>query len=185
MKKLRKKMQIIIEKTYVKILGLQHIPNSECNLLYCDIKTYKGKPITINDITIQKGDLVAELHIDNLNIHTIDGSSKSIVNNFRSEMLSLYKATLEEDSYRSLKGAYAVSVLHPMLRLLGFTAFPLTNKLYSAYLGFWENMLRTTFSTEKKKKATKGKKKKKREPMTCWITPETIKLQAEKAGRKI
>lgn len=177
MTKWTKPIQVLIEKIYVKVLRLQHIPHSEAGLLYAHIKTYKGPDVTVNGSTITKGDQVVEFHIDNFNIQQIDGSIKSVIKGFQREMLYLTEAIDTIKAYEGIKGAYAVSVLHPLLRLLGFTPFPLKNKLLAAYLRFWENMLRKSFG------AGKNTSKKKRDPMICWITTDKMREQSLKAER--
>lgn len=169
-----KRIQIGIEKIYVKSLRLKHIPNSPVNLLYVDIKKYKGKPLLIGEERIKKGDQVIEFHIDNLNVNMVDGSFRSIIKNFRIEMKCLSEALENDKRFEHVKGAYAVTVLHPMLTSIGFLKFPLSNKLYAGYLRFWENMLRTSFGAGNKNQS------KKRDPMICWILPEEIKKQGQK-----
>ncbi len=128
------KLQRNFEKIYVKAMGWEHIPNSDNELVYVDIKKYKGKTLVIDGVTINNGDTIAEMHIDNLNISKIDNTMRSVINSFKDEMTSLTKACNDYYNFRDIKAVYGVTVLHPLLKYLEFTIFPLKSTLFRLIL---------------------------------------------------
>ncbi len=181
MSSLIKNIQCKFEKNFVKLMGWKHIPGSESELVYLEIKKYCGDSVELEDIIISPGDIVAEVHIDNLNIAKIDNSLRSISYNYQEEFSNLIKACDLIEEYKDLKAIYGITVLHTLLRRMGFACFPIKNPLYRAYLKFWENMLKESFSNE-----VKRKKRKKYYPMECWISIDKLRKQVitSKGGKK-
>jgi len=178
MKKAIKRIQYYFEKAFVKAMGWEHIPNTDNKLIYIDIKRHKGSPVEIDGLIIRPGDIVGEIHVDNLNVHKIDGSFRSVIKNFRNEMTELVEA-VEKGKLPKIKAIYGITVLHPLLKLLGFSSFPLKGKLYKAYLKFWENMLKQSFSN-----IELSKDKKRQEPKICWISMNKLKTKYKKSKKK-
>lgn len=172
-----KNIQRSFEKKYVKFMGLKHIPGSTKELIYLDIKNYKGKNIVLDKTTIQKGDIVAELHIDNLNVHKIDNSLRTIIKNYQEEMNTLVKACDNINEYRNIKAVYGTTVLHPLLKYIGFTCFPVKNPVFRFFLRFWENMLKNSFSTEK------NNNKSNNDPMTCWVSINKLRQKSQRRAK--
>lgn len=165
-----KNLQRNFETFFVNRMNWIHIPGSENKFIYLDIKEYKGKNVILDNIEIKKGDIIGELHIDNINVENMDNSLKYLISSFNKEFSCLAQACRTDSELSKVKGFFGISILHPFLKRMGFMCFPLENFLYREYMKFWESMLKYSFGKNKVKN-----KKRNIQPMKCWISSEKIK----------
>ncbi len=154
------------EKTIVKLNRWKYIPGSELKLFYLVPHRYQGDSIEISeDTVIEQGDLVAELHIDNLKMVEVDNDLKQILPLFRKELEALARVVNKNERFKEIKAIHTTTVLYPIARREGFTVINLENGLKIYLLRFWENFLRIVFRKNKL-----GKKVNKFPvPKECWL----------------
>lgn len=169
-----KKVFEAFEKKIVRMNKWTYIPNSKNNMMYFNIYPYKGKSVALNDGTqIISGDIIGEIHIDNIKVKTVDTQYNNMMKIFFDELYALKVAFLE-GKYPEVKAIYGMSVLHPLVKRKGFTIISIDNSLKKLFITIWENILRIIFRQNK----LKGRKKL-REPKQCWFSRNQI-LQLEK-----
>lgn len=167
MKRLASIFLVPFEKTVTTLGGWKHIPNSSLDFMYLCPRKYRGKNITLKDGTIiKKGDIIAELHIDNLRIHKFDSSYANLLKLLKEELIAV-KNSLELKGYRDITAVHGITVFHNIAARQGFTVFDIKNPV-TKYLGsFWENLLRVVFKKEKSKKKVRVSKH-------CWLSRKQI-----------
>lgn len=165
-----KNLQRKFETFFVNKMNWRHIPGSNTKYILLDIKEYKGKNVLLDNIEIKKGDIIAELHIDNINAENMDNSIKYLFSTYNKEFSYLAQACRTDSELSRIKGFFGVTILHPFLKRMGFSCFPLENFLYREYMKFWESMLKYSFGKSKVKKKNRSI-----QPMKCWISSEKIK----------
>lgn len=155
----------------VKLFGWKHLPNSETNFLFFVPKTYKGEAVTLDDgVTIQKGDRILEIHIDNANLKNLDTNYSSIFIMLKDELISLGKL-LPQKGYEDYKAVLAVTLLYHLGERAGFTVFDIEDSLKRKMVSVGENILRSAL---RKEKEDKEKKAKKRIAKKCLISRDKI-----------
>lgn len=161
-----KKIIQIIDRLVVRTSHWKHIPGSKQDLFYVVPHRYQGKPLILNEeITIQAGDWIAELHVDNTKMIFLNGQLKAIYRALSQELNSLAMATLQHKDYQKIVAFYGQTVLHPILRKKGFIIKPIENRIKRFAMGLGENLLRLAY-------ATGGRKIRFYEPRICWL-PKT------------
>lgn len=168
--KLVKFLLSIWEKSVVKLNRWQHIPNSEKKALFIAPHIYQGSEVKILDgTTIQKGDLVAEIHVDNLKAAQFENDFKNIFRVFDEELATLTKAIDHDESFKEIKAYHGTTPFDPILRRRGFTIIELKPGLKKTFLKIWVNTLRTVFRRERQMK-----KNRLRIPKEFWISREQL-----------
>ncbi|MBC2582318.1 YkoP family protein [Clostridium sp. DJ247] len=159
------------DKFVVRCAGWSHIPNSKTNFFYLTPHIYKGKTIKLKDGTfIRKGDWVAELHIDNISIKTLNVSYQGILKLFREELITL-KQSFNAEPYSKVKAIHGISVFYNIARRQGFTIIDVDNIFKRVFESIWENILRLLL-----KKYNKKTRKKFVGSKECWISKDQIMI---------
>ncbi|MEX2104577.1 MAG: polysaccharide deacetylase family protein, partial [Bacilli bacterium] len=112
-------------------------PNNK--LLRLRVKTYKGKPITLDDgLTIYKGDRIAELHLDNESLFRMGTSVKStlqlaiqMIRQVEQLLPQISQLILIHPKYKEVKALFGITMIHRGTKQLGFTVVDLPKGLFS------------------------------------------------------
>ena len=170
-----------IDNLLVKSLHWEHIPFSETNFLYLSVFTYKGKPKALTDgTTINKGDLVGEIHIDNENLKNLNTSYFSLIRTLQGELKALKTCYLEATpKYSEIKAIYGISVFYEILKRQDFSILKMDNSLLCFFGSVWENILRLSLNSGNKKS-----KKKFIFSRECWISKGQIESMIFKDKKK-
>lgn len=131
-----------------KVLGIRPFDDSDPFLKY-RIRPYHSKnPLHLEDgPVIQRGDPIIELHLNNVMLHQLGVTSRSLtqlsVKMIRSmqHLMPLLADKLKHDpTFRDIKGIYGVSLVHRGTQKFGFSVIDLPDGLYArltkAYLRF-------------------------------------------------
>lgn len=158
-----------IEKSVVKINDWKHIPSSKRKMLYICPHEHKGEVKNISDGTIIKnGDLVAEIHIDNLKIHKIENDFRNLSKVFREELQALGDTIVNEETFKDIKAYHGTTLLYSFAKREGFTIIDIHKGTKTYFLSIWENILRIVFKKDQRKR------NKFRAPKECWISKEQL-----------
>jgi deoxyadenosine/deoxycytidine kinase len=167
MKRLLQRFFNRIEKIYRKKNNWTLIPNTEYGFVYIDRFEYKGKDKLLSDGTvITKGDLVAEMHINNKEVK--EGSFKMVFKIFNSEFKAMAEAVSNDNEYSQIKAIFGRTVLYPITKKMGFEVFDIEKKSLKIFLKIWDNLIKLVFSKSKKGKFIV------REPKEIWISKEKL-----------
>lgn len=151
MKKILSSIFGIIDFIIVKIAGWKHIPYSSTDFMYLNPHKYRGRDIALKDGSIiKKGDLIAELHIDNRRVKSLDTSYISLLRLLRSELLALKKCS-DQEPYSKIKAVYGISVFYNIAERQGFTIIEIRSWIIKFFGSLWENILRLTIKKNGKK----------------------------------
>jgi hypothetical protein len=157
------------EKIIARILRWNHIPYSENNFMYFAPYIYRGKPVALSDgTTISRGDRVAELHIDNIRVGTLDTRYPNLLKLLQGEISALKRA-LKESPYSDIKAVYGITVFYDIARRQGFTVKQIGNPVKRALATVWENILRIVF-----KKGNKSGRRRINKSKECWLSRSQI-----------
>ena len=171
-KKILRALLVPFEYVFSLFNNWKPIPNSDQKVFLIDIHKYKGKEYLLKDNTvIKKGDLVAELHVNNTHVIDLDNSMANLYNLIDCELKLIAKALNKE--YKDIKAFYCETVLYALISRKGFQTFKLTNSPITKLKGFWYRTLKDTFSSSRKP----GKK---RLPRKCFISAEKLKQMYDK-----
>ncbi|MDF2662534.1 MAG: polysaccharide deacetylase family protein [Paenibacillus sp.] len=127
------------ERCFVKLFRLKAV-NIGDPLLKLRVREYMGKqPILLSDgEQISKGDLVAEMHLDNYTLYKLGLDSRStvqlatqLIRRTRTLMPEISKLLLTDPKYQHVKGLYGITMIHRGTRQLGFTVFDLPKGLFA------------------------------------------------------
>lgn len=166
MRKLLKKFFTYMNNRYIKTHNLIFIPGSKYNYVYIEIAKYKGKTIELSDNTvIKKGDIVAEIHVNNDSVDEID--VRSVIKVYHSEVLAMAKQLKENDDYKDIKAVWGRTVLAPLTKRLGFEVFDIETGYMKRFIKIWDNLIKIAFTS-------KDDKVKFREPKEVWISRDAI-----------
>ncbi|MTI66214.1 MAG: hypothetical protein FH753_06375 [Firmicutes bacterium] len=157
------------ERLVVKLGKWKYIPNSKDKMIYISPHKYKGDDFKLPDGTIIKsGDMVIELHVDNLKTEKIDNDYKTLFKVFKNELKALKKASKNNKSFSNIKAFHGTTVLYPICKRQGFTIYNLDEGINTFLLKIWDNILRIVFRKNKLKRKTL------RMPKDCWISKENL-----------
>lgn len=157
----------LVNHTEWKVLN-----SSPDRLLRVDVYPYRGTSLAISpQVSLERGDMMAELHINNQVVPAHLPPRKILVL-LRRELDALAASVQTEESLRQVKVVYALTLFHPWLLREGFTVRPLEGRIRRWALSGWENLLRQSYTG----KDTAGW----REARECWISRE--KLMQRTAG---
>jgi hypothetical protein len=158
-----------IDSLIVKLGKWKHIPNSKNNFMYINPYQYKRKTITLKDGTvIAKGDLVAEIHIDNSSIKRLNTGYANLFKLLNGELKAL-KESYDTEPYSGIKAIYGITVFYDIARRQGFTVVEMDNKIVRFFGSLWENILRLLFKNGNKKTRKKFIYSKE-----CWLSKNQI-----------
>lgn len=158
-----------LDSAIVKIAGWKHIPCSSSNFMYISPYRYKGPTILLKDGTvINKGDWIAELHLDNKGLKALDTSYVNLIRLLRGELKAL-KSCLVYEPYSNIKAVFGITVFYEIAARQGFTVIDISNTGKRFFGSLWENILRTAFQKRNKKARKKFIVSKE-----CWISREQI-----------
>ncbi|MDF2662893.1 MAG: polysaccharide deacetylase family protein [Paenibacillus sp.] len=127
------------ERCFVKLFRLKVVDNGD-PLLKLRVREYMGRqPILLSDgEQIRKGDLVAEMHLDNYTLYKLGLDSRStvqlatqLIRRTRTLMPEISRLLLTDPKYRHVKGLYGITMIHRGTRQLGFTVFDLPKGLFA------------------------------------------------------
>lgn len=157
------------DRKIVKLQGWKAVPGSTLGFLYLVPLKYKGKPVIIEDGTvIKKGDLYYQIHIINDNLSNLDTSPESLFN-MMNEELKLVGEHMRKEENADYKAVLAVTLLHKLVRKVGFTVNEIDNPIERKLVSLGENILRAALRKEKD-----NGPKKKRVAKKCWISRDQI-----------
>lgn len=164
-----KKLFELIERSIVNLNKWKHIPNSKRKLLYICPHVYKGRTIEISDGTVIKnGDLVGEMHIDNLKINGLENDYRKLFRILKEELQDLSYVIINEKGFGEIKAYHGTTLLYPLAKKQGFTIVEIDKGLKKYFLILWENLLRFVF--KKESKIRDGF----RTPKECWISKDQL-----------
>lgn len=169
-----------IDVLYQKKVGAVTIPGSANDLLLICYHAYRGKnPVVTSDrVTINPGDLVGELHLNNKKITELAAwpSERSmewrLLEILKAEFTELAKASTGGLIPENVRAFYGVNVLAIGAKRLGFTLVPLAPGWSRWWLGLWESVLRLIFYSFKTKK--KVLLKRTMAPYEVWISRDEL-----------
>lgn len=162
MKKLVKLIIRKIEKKVVEANDWWHIPGADEEFFYIAPHIYKGKQIELPDGTIiSKGDLLAEIHVDNLKADRMeDVKSRDVFRILRNEFDCLADAVLEDERFKEIKAYHGKTLFFNLLKRQGFTILEVKLTPSVFLISIWEHVLRKVFAkrVSKRKKSFQGVK---------------------------
>lgn len=170
---LAKYFKRVNEKFIIK-RKLKPVEGSSNQWFYLESKTYKGKEFQLEDGTrINKGDRIAEIHINNERVTEHLGSFRFIFKVLEEECRAIAYA-INQGDYQEVVAFAGITLLYPFAEKKGFEVRPITNRIKALQLGLWESLIK--YSLEKKKSKFKLRK-----PFEIWISKEKIqKIYLEK-----
>lgn len=115
-----------------------HIP--EAPFFYGVERRYKGDPLPFASTTLNPGDQIVELHLDNKKLMAEGLTPTQLFRRIRLEVQTL--KILLPQRYPDAKGYYGVSVFGPLLRRMGFELHPYPKTIQGFLIGLWENGIR-------------------------------------------
>lgn len=158
-----------LDSAIVKAAGWKHIPHSDTNFMYINPYKYKGSEITLADgTTINKGDLIAELHLDNKTLMALDTSYTSLIKLLKGELKSLQQC-FSSEPYSDIKAVFGITVFYEIAARQGFTVLDISSKAKRLLWSLWENILRLAF-----RKRNNRVRKKFIMSKECWISRNQI-----------
>lgn len=137
------------ERCFVKWFNVNTVDTNN-PLLKLRVREYRGsQPIQLEDgEQIQKGDRIAELHLDNKLLYRLGSDSRSSVHLAiqlirRTEMLLPQILTLLQTNpeYRDVKGLYGITIIHRGTKQLGFTVLDLPKGMFSKITHYYLRFL--------------------------------------------
>ncbi|WP_081757029.1 polysaccharide deacetylase family protein [Gorillibacterium massiliense] len=128
------------EKLFIKIFGIIPV-DPENTFLQIRLREYHGSSMVLGDgVRIEKGDLVAEMHLNNDTLYQLGRTSRNAVHLAiqmirRTEQILPQIATLfkSDPGYKDVKGLYGVSLINRGLEHLGFTVLDLPKGPFSFF----------------------------------------------------
>lgn len=147
------------------------IPTSEINCFLIEKVVYKGQTLQLADGTlISKGDLLAEMHVDNQKMSQIETSDiRQMLRIIDHEIKAIGLACKQEHpAFDQVKAVYGRTVLYPLVVKKGFEIREMPSGMMKIFLSYWDNLIKVVFSSQKNKKF------KRREPKEIWMSRKTI-----------
>ncbi len=161
---------VLWEKVIVKVNRWEYIPGSVVKLLYAVPHRYQGAKLRLADDTvIEQGDIVVEIHIDNLKMKGIESKPELILSLFQQELQALALAIDCEDKFKESKAIHGTTVLYSLAAKKGFTIIQLEAGVKKRLLKIWGNLYRTVFH-QKRVKFNKHY----RNPRMCWLSKSQL-----------
>jgi hypothetical protein len=133
--------QHIIDKNH-----WNHIP--EAPSFYGVERQYKGTPLPFESTTLNPGDWIVELHLDNKKMMEEGLATPQLFRQIRLEIQTL--RIILPQKYPNAKGYYGVSVFGSLLKRMGFEIQPYPTKIQGFLIGLWENGIRWIHGSARK-----------------------------------
>ncbi len=162
------------EIVYKNLIRARFLQGSEQRLLRVNYRKYRGKSKELNGLVVNKGDLLAELHLSNMAL--------SRYNQHKSPEWALYKDLIKElrllseqlkESGKPITALTGITLLAPAAVRLGFIIEEIPPGMWSSLNYVWLRLLRIAFSP--KKDAELNTLDTKRQPVNFWISAEKFK----------
>jgi len=134
--------------------------DQENTFLKLRIRKYSGtSPIPLEDgEVIQRGDLIAELHLDNELLLQLGTNSRSMVHltvqliRRMEELMPKLSELLRSPEYSEVKGLYGVSLIHRGTRRFGFTTVELPKGVFAFFTKWYLRLLMYVIHPEGKER---------------------------------
>ncbi|HEX9067635.1 MAG TPA: hypothetical protein VF807_02615 [Ktedonobacterales bacterium] len=162
----------------------QRIPGTPHDLLLVRFTRYHGRPITLPDgVTITRGTLVGELHVQNKALARISGeqSTWDLLRMFAEDMRALAAWSEREDFPRGVDAFYGVTLLGRAAGRLGFTIRARPRSLYAVLDRFFMTGLLALYHPQGVARLASGTTYG-AYPQEIWISREQLMRQA--GGRR-
>lgn len=127
------------ERCFIRLFHIEAI-DSNNPLLRLRVREYSGSyPILLEDgESIQKGDRIAELHLDNDMLFKIGHDSRTsvhlaiqIIRRVEQLMPQILHLMQTDPAYKDVKGLYGISMIHRGTKQLGFTVVDLPKGMFT------------------------------------------------------
>lgn len=137
-KKLIVSLWLKYEKLFQKVMSLKSLDGPEGEMFHYRLITYKGKPLSLNNgAMLQKGDTVAELHLDNKKLSEFAFTSKNplvvavkTIREIERAMPILAKEILNEMKSKPVKALYGITMINRGADKLGFQIYDMPKGLF-------------------------------------------------------
>ncbi|MFC4617142.1 hypothetical protein ACFO4N_00200 [Camelliibacillus cellulosilyticus] len=133
------------ERLYYKIAKVR-VENSH-DLLYIRPIIYKGRPIQLEDMTIEKGDAVLQLHFNNRLLLETALRSKNTMHMITT-LLHIMRDTLQRlaeyvqsPEFEEYKALYGISLMHRGAEQFGFNVIDLKSGVSTSFQQFYLRLL--------------------------------------------
>lgn len=158
-----------LDSAIVRTAGWKHIPNSDTGFMYMCPHKYKGATIILKDGTaVNKGDWIAELHLDNKGLKRLDTSYASLIRLYKGELKAL-KSCFSQGLYPDIKAVFGITVFHEIAVRQGYTVLDIRSPVKKFFVSLWENILRLAYHKKINKRGKKFVISKE-----CWISRDQI-----------
>jgi len=147
------------EKVFHNVFKLKEIVVNNETMFYYRLIPYRGQEVQLNNGTsLQKGDMIAELHFDNKKLSNIAFQSKTtvalgvkMIREIERALPQLGKQIFTEDRAKEVKAVYGVSMINRGAEYLGFEVFDLPNNLFLKSTKIYlKTLMKILTPTEKK-----------------------------------
>ena len=142
-------MWLAWEKLFIKLFHIKAIDDQN-TLLRIRVREYKNnQPIQfIDGDEIRKGDLIAELHLDNKLLFKLGMESRSTVHLTvqlirRTEQLlpKILQMILTHPQFKDVKGLYGITMIYRGTKQLGFTVLDMPSGVFSFFTSLYLRLL--------------------------------------------
>lgn len=127
------------ERCFVKLFHLKSVDSGN-PLVKLRVREYQGRQSIVlpDGEQIRKGDLIAEMHLDNYTLFKLGIDSRStvqlatqLIRRTRMLMPEISRLLLTDPEYEKVKGLYGITMIHRGSKQLGFTVFDLPEGLFA------------------------------------------------------
>ena len=114
------------ERVFMKVFKLKTL-DEDNPFFHYRIRSFKGRPIPMdNGDELRKGDLIAELHLDNERLYHLSTESRSYVHlaikliRLAQQQLPRMTEILKRPEFSNVKAIYGISMVHRGVKQIGF-----------------------------------------------------------------
>lgn len=127
------------ERCFVKLFHLKLVDMGN-PLVKLRVREYQGRQSIVlpDGEQISKGDLIAEMHLDNYTLFKMGIDSRStvqlatqLIRRTRMLMPEISRLLLTDPQYQNVKGLYGITMIHRGSKQLGFTVFDLPKGMFA------------------------------------------------------
>ncbi|RKN84110.1 polysaccharide deacetylase family protein [Paenibacillus ginsengarvi] len=128
------------ERCFVKLFQLKLV-DSDNPLVKLRVREYQGRQSIVlpDGEQIRRGDLIAEMHLDNYTLFKLGLDSRSsvqlatqLIRRTRMLMPTISQLLLTDPQYEKVKGLYGITMIHRGSKQLGFTVVDLPEGLFAS-----------------------------------------------------
>jgi peptidoglycan/xylan/chitin deacetylase (PgdA/CDA1 family) len=155
---------LIWEKVFEWIVNMDPVRPGKDNLFRLALRRYRGRPLLVDGTWIEKGDWMAELHLDNRRMLSIfmqhrsfDRGLLALIREVKSYMPLLAEYLASHCKYRHVKAVYGITLLHRGVEPFGFRVVQLKSKWVQWVTKVYLRVLMIVFHTEGRKRLTQRK----------------------------